>query len=182
MIIAIAADKSLEGRSLASIAAEKKKDAVDTAIELELAGARAVPFNMCEPDIEYIMKKNWVATGSDGILPVYGVGLPHPRSYATFLYKIKEYALARKTVTLAQAIRSQTSLPAEIMNWPDRGRIAEGAAADIVVLDLKGLAVPSTISSPHQLSRGVRHVLVNGKIELDGGALTGTLAGQVLGR
>ncbi len=182
MIIAIAADKSLEGRSLASIAAEKKQDAVDTAIELELAGVRAVPFNMCEPDIEYIMKKNWVATGSDGILPVYGVGLPHPRSYATFLYKIKEYALARKTVTLAQAIRSQTSLPAEIMNWPDRGRIAEGAAADIVVLDLKGIAVPSTISSPHQLSRGVRHVLVNGKIELDGGALTGTLAGRVLGR
>ena len=182
MIIAIAADKSLEGRSLASIAAEKKKDAVDTAIELELAGARAVPFNMCEPDIEYIMKKNWVATGSDGILPVYGVSLPHPRSYATFLYKIKEYALGRKTVSLAHAIRSQTSLPAGIMNWPDRGRIAEGAAADIVVLDLRGIAVPSSISNPHQLCRGVRQVLVNGKLAFDDGALTGTLAGQVLGR
>ncbi len=182
MIVAIAADRSLEGRSLAAIAAARKQDPVDTAIELELAGVRAVPFNMCEPDIEYIMRKDWVATGSDGILPVYGVGLPHPRSYSTFLYKIKEYALGRRTVSLAQVIRSQTSLPAEIMNWRDRGRIAEGAAADIVVLDLKGIAVPSSISNPHQLSRGVRQVLVNGRLAFDGGAFTGTMAGQVLGR
>lgn len=182
MIIGIAPDRSLEGKSLAAIAAGRKKDIVDTAIELELAGVLAVPFNMCEPDIESIMKKDWVATGSDGILPVYGVSLPHPRSYATFLYKIKEYALGRKTVSLAHAIRSQTSLPAGIMNWPDRGRIAEGAAADIVVLDLRGIAVPSSISNPHQLSRGVRQVLINGRMAFDDGALTGTLAGQVLGR
>jgi N-acyl-D-amino-acid deacylase len=182
MIIAVAADRSLEGKSLQAVAAARKKSVVETAIELELAGTLAVPFNMCEPDIEAIMKKGWVATGSDGILPVYGVDLPHPRSYSTFLYKIKEYVLKRRTVSLAQAVRSQTSLPAEIMNWPDRGRIAEGAAADIVVLDLKGIAVPSSISAPHQLSRGVRHLLINGKVVLDGGAFTGTLAGQVLGR
>lgn len=182
MIIAIAADKSLEGKSLAAVAALRKKTVIDTAIELELAGTLAVPFNMCEADIEAIMKKDYVATGSDGILPVYGIDLPHTRSYATFLYKIKEYALKRRTITLAQAIRSQTALPAEIMNWPDRGRIAEGAAADIVVLDLKGVAVPSSISAPHQLSRGVRHLLVNGKMVLDDGRFTGTLAGQVLGR
>jgi N-acyl-D-aspartate/D-glutamate deacylase len=182
MIIAIAADKSLEGKSLADIAAFRKKSVIDTAIELELAGTLAVPFTMCEPDIEAIMKKDYVATGSDGILPVYGIDLPHSRSYATFLYKIREYALKRRTITLAQAIHSQTALPAEIMNWPDRGRIAEGAAADIVVLDLKGIAVPSSISNPHQFSRGVRHVLINGKTVLDGGAFTGTLAGKVLGR
>lgn len=182
MIVAIAADKSLEGKSLQAVAAAKKQSIVDTAIALELAGALAVPFNMCEPDIEAIMKKDWVATGSDGILPVYGVDRPHPRSYSTFLYKIREYALTRKTISLAQAVRSQTSLPAEIMRWPDRGRIAEGAAADIVVLDLKGIAVPSSISAPHQLSRGVRHLLVNGKVVLDGGEFTGALAGKVLGR
>jgi N-acyl-D-amino-acid deacylase len=182
LMIGIAADKSLEGRSLAAIAASTGKTVVDTAIELELAGTLAVPFNMCEPDIEAIMKKDWVATGSDGILPVYGIDLPHPRSYSTFLYKIKEYALTRKTISLAHAIRSQTSLPADIMNWPDRGRIAEGAAADIVILDLKGISVPSSISNPHQLSRGVRHVLINGKVVLDGGTFTGTLAGRVLGR
>jgi N-acyl-D-aspartate/D-glutamate deacylase len=137
---------------------------------------------MCEPDIEAVMKKGWVATGSDGILPVYGIDLPHPRSYSTFLYKIKEYALKRRTVSLAQAVRSQTSLPAEIMRWPDRGRIAEGAAADVAVLDLKGIAVPSSVSAPHQLSRGVRYLLVNGKVVLDGGEFTGRLAGRVLGR
>jgi N-acyl-D-amino-acid deacylase len=182
MIIAIAADKSLEGKSLRAIAEAKKKPVVDTAIELELAGTLAVPFNMCEPDIEAIMKKDYVATGSDGILPVYGIDLPHPRSYSTFLYKIKEYSLKRRTISLAQAVRSQTSLPAEIMNWPDRGRIAEGAAADIAVLDLKRISAPSSISAPHQFARGVRHVLVNGKIVLDGGKFTGTLAGRVLGR
>ena len=182
LMIAVAADKSLEGKSLAAVAALRMKPVVDTAIELELAGTLAVPFNMCEPDIEYIMEKDYVATGSDGILPVYGVDLPHPRSYSTFLYKIKEYALKRNAVSLAHAVRSQTSLPAEIMNWPDRGRIAEGAAADVVVLDLKGIAVPSSISNPHQLSRGVRQLLVNGKLVLDKGGWTGELAGRVLGR
>lgn len=182
LVIAVAADKSLEGKSLAAVAALRKKTVVDAAIELELAGTLAVPYNMCEPDIEYIMKKDYVATGSDGILPVYGVDLPHPRSYSTFLTKIKEYALKRNAISLAQAVRSQTSLPAEIMNWPDRGRIAEGAAADVVVLDLKGIAVPSSISSPHQLSRGVRQLLVNGKLVLDKGEWTGELAGRVLGR
>jgi N-acyl-D-amino-acid deacylase len=182
MIVAIAADKSLEGKSLQAIAAARRKSVVDTAIELELAGTLAVPFTMCEPDIEAIMKKDWVATGSDGILPVYGVDRPHPRSYSTFLYKIQEYALKRKTISLVQAVRSQTSLPAEIMNWPDRGRIAEGAAADIAMIDLEGIAVPSSISAPHQFSRGVRHLLINGKVVLDGGAFAGTLAGQVLGR
>mgnify|MGYP001355618917 CR=1 FL=1 len=182
LVIAVAADKSLEGKSLAAVAALRKKTVVDAAIELELAGTLAVPFNMCEPDIEYIMKKDYVATGSDGILPIYGVDLPHPRSYSTFLYKIKQYALTRNAVSLAHAVRSQTSLPAEIMNWPDRGRIAEGAAADVVVLDLKGIAVPSSISNPHQLSRGVRQLLVNGKLVLDKGEWTGELAGRVLGR
>ncbi|HOW86571.1 MAG TPA: amidohydrolase family protein [Candidatus Aminicenantes bacterium] len=182
MIIAVAADESIQGKSLADVAALRKKTVVDTAIELELAGTLAVPFNMCEPDIEAVMAKDYVATGSDGILPVYGIERPHPRSYSTFLYKIQRYVLERKVLTLSQAIRSQTSLPADIMNWPDRGRIAEGAAADIVVLDLKGIAVPSSISAPHRLSRGVRHLLVNGRIVLDGGNFTGTLAGKVLGR
>lgn len=182
MIIAVAADRSLEGKSLQAVAAAKGKSVVDTAIELELAGTLAVPFNMCEPDIEAIMRKDWVATGSDGVLPVYGTDLPHPRSYATFLYKIKEYALRRRTISLVQAVRSQTSLPAEIMGWPDRGRIAEGAAADIAVIDLKGIAVPSSITAPHQYSRGVRHLLINGEVVLDGGRYTGTLAGRVLGR
>lgn len=182
IMIGIAADKSLEGLSLAAVAARQGKTPVETAIELELAGTLAVPFNMCEPDIETIMKKDYVATGSDGILPVYGLGRPHTRSYATFLYKIKEYALKRKTISLAHAVRSQTSLPAGIMNWPDRGRIAEGAAADIVILDLAGIEVPSSISHPHALSRGVRQVLINGRIALDKGAWTGVLAGRVLGR
>lgn len=144
----ITADNSLEGRSLTEIASRKGKTVEDTAIELELSGTLAIPFNMRGTDIEAIIKKDYVATGSNGILPVYGFDRPHVRSYATFLYKIKEYTLKRKTVSPAHAVRFQTSLPAEIMNWPDRGPIAEGVSADIVVLELAGIEGPSSILNP----------------------------------
>jgi len=178
--VGVCVDKRLEGKSLAQVAALKGQSVEDAAIELELMGAQCVPFQMAEADNELVMKKDYVATGSDGILPTYGLGLPHVRSYATFLDKIEVYALEKKVISLSHAIRSQTSLPADIMGWADRGRIAEGAAADIVVLDPKTLRTPSSISAPHQYSRGVRHLLVNGALAIDNGAFTGTLAGRVL--
>jgi N-acyl-D-aspartate/D-glutamate deacylase len=178
--VGVCVDKRCEGKSLAQVAALMGKSVEDAAIELELMGARCVPFAMSDEDIEFIIKKEYVATGSDGILPTYGLGLPHVRSYGTFLDKIEIYALGKKAVSLAHAIRSQTSLPADIMGWPDRGRIAEGAVADIVILDIKALRTPSSISAPHQLSRGVKHLLVNGTLAIDSGAFTGTLAGRVL--
>lgn len=180
VFIGIAADKSLEGKSIQEIAALKRKSIEDTAIELELMGAKAVPFNMCEPDIEFIMKKDYVTTGSDGTAPHFGIGLPHIRSYSTFLYKLGEYALKRKTVSLSHAIRSQTSLPAAIMRWDDRGRIREGYAADLVLLDLGSIRTPASISHPHQYSRGVRYLMVNGELVIDGGEFTGRLPGRVL--
>lgn len=178
--VGLCVDKRFEGKSLAEVAALMGKSVEDAAIELELMGAQCIPFQMSEADIEFIMKKDYVATGSDGILPTYGLGRPHVRSYGTFLDKIETYALERKVVSLAHAIRSQTSLPADIMGWTDRGRIAEGAVADIVVLDLKALRTPSSISAPHQYSRGVKHLLVNGSLAIDNGGTTGKLAGRVL--
>jgi len=121
-----------------------------------------------------------VATGSDGISPHYGIGLPHVRSYSTFLYKIGEYVQRRGVVALSHVIRSQTSLPAEIMRWNDRGRVEEGYAADLVVLDLKNIRTPSSITGPHQYSRGVRFLLINGELAIDGGRATGALPGRVL--
>ncbi|MDH4197246.1 MAG: amidohydrolase family protein, partial [Candidatus Aminicenantes bacterium] len=178
--VGVCVDQRLEGKSLAQVAALMGKPVEDAAIELELMGAQCIPFQMSEADIEYIMKKDYVTTGSDGILPTYGLGLPHVRSYGTFLDKVETYALEKKVVSLAHVIRSQTSLAADIMGWPDRGRIAEGAVADIVVLDLKALRTPSSISAPHQYSRGVKHLLVNGALAIDNGAFTGKLAGRVL--
>jgi N-acyl-D-aspartate/D-glutamate deacylase len=178
--VGICVDKRLEGKSLAQVAALKGQSVEDAAIELELMGAQCIPFQMAEADNEFVMKKDYVATGSDGILPTYGLGLPHVRSFGTFLDKVETYALEKKVISLAHAVRSQTSLPADIMGWTDRGRIAEGAAADIVILDLKTLRTPSSISAPHQYSRGVKHLLVNGTVAIDNGAFTGKLAGRVL--
>ncbi len=179
-MVAISAEKNLEGKSLLQAAAIKRKSVEDTAIELELQGARCIPFRMSEQDIEYIMNKDYVGTGSDGTAPFYGIGLTHIRSYSTFLHKIKKYALERKAVSLPHVIRSQTSLAAQIMNWEDRGWIREGCKADIGVLDLNNIKTETSISNPHVYSQGVEYLLVNGEIVLDKGEWTGKLPGQVI--
>jgi N-acyl-D-amino-acid deacylase len=158
----------------------KGKSISETAIELELMGARCVPLRMSEEDVEYIMKKDYVATGSDGTTPFYGIGLPHIRSYSTFLHKIKKYALQRKSVSVTHVIRSQTSLAAHIMNWEDRGWIKEGFKADIVVFDLDNIQIKTTISNPHMYSEGVKYLFINGVLVLDNGKYNDKLPGKVL--
>jgi len=178
--VRICVEKNLEGKSLKEVAAIKGKSIEDAAIELDLMGAKCIPFQMSESDIEFIMKKDYVATGSDGFLPPYGIGLTHIRSYSTFLHKIKKYALERKAVPLAQVIRSQTSLPAQIMNWDDRGWVKEGCKADLVVLDVNNIKTPTSISNPHQYSRGVRFLVINGQLTIDAGKWNGGLPGAVI--
>jgi N-acyl-D-aspartate/D-glutamate deacylase len=180
IIVGICVEKNLEGKSLLQVADMKRKSIEDAAIELELMGARCIPLRMCEEDIEYIMKKDYVGTGSDGTAPFYGIGLTHIRSYSTFLHKIKKYALERKSVSLPHIIRSQTSLPAQIMNWEDRGGIKKGYKADIVVLDPKNIKPRTSISNPHAYSEGVKYLLINGKLVLDKGKWTGNLPGEII--
>lgn len=179
-IVGICVEKNLEGKSLKDVAAIKGKTIEDAAIELDLMGAKCIPFQMSEPDIESIMKKDWVGTGSDGTAPSYGIGLTHIRSYSTFLRKIKNYALEKPVISLSHAIRAQTTLPAQIMKWDDRGWIKEGYKADIAVIDLRNLKTPTSISNPHQYSRGVDYLMINGKMVLDKGTWSGALPGQVL--
>jgi N-acyl-D-amino-acid deacylase len=178
--VGVCVEKNLEGKSLAEAAGIKGKSIEDTAVELDLMGALCIPYSMSEEDISHIMKKEYVGTGSDGTTPFYGIGLTHIRSYSTFLHKIKKYCLERKVVTLPQAVRSQTSLPAEIMGWTDRGMIREGFKADLVVLNLKNIRTPTSISNPHQYSRGVDYLLINGRVAIENGNWTGALPGRVL--
>lgn len=180
ILVGICVEKRFEGKSLEQAAAIKGKSVEDTAIELELMGARCIPLRMCEEDIEFIMKKDYVGTGSDGTAPFYGIGLTHIRSYSTFLHKIKKYALERKTASLSHIIRSQTSLPAQIMNWDDRGWIKEGYKADIVVLDLENIKTRTSISNPHVYSEGVKYLLINGELVLNNGQWTEELPGEVI--
>jgi N-acyl-D-aspartate/D-glutamate deacylase len=173
-------DEAQNIREQMQVAAIKGKSVEDTAIELELMGARCIPLRMCEEDIEFIMKKDYVGTGSDGTAPFFGIGLTHIRSYSTFLHKIKKYALERKTASLSHIIRSQTSLPAQIMNWNDRGWIKEGYKADIVVLDLENIRTRTSISNPHVYSEGVKYLLINGELVLSNGQWTEKFPGEII--
>lgn len=167
-----------EGRSLRDISRLLKKDAVETAIELVLmGGASLVSFNMSDEDVEYFMTKTWVMTGSDGSLPLYGAALPHPRSYGTFSRKIRTYVLDKKLLSMEQAIRAATGLPAEMLGFKDRGLIKIGYVADVVVFDPERIRDKATYTDPHQYSEGIDFVLVSGSVVIANGEFNGTLAG-----
>ena len=183
-------DKALYGKSLADIAAMWKVDPVETAIRIQLeglpnrnGGARMRGFSMHEMDMELIAKQPWVATSTDG-----GIALPdegpstHARFYGSFTRKIRHYALDRGAISLEHAIRSSTSLPAQIMRLKDRGQVREGFAADLVVFDLATIRDKATFFEPHQHSEGILYVFVNGVAVVDGTKLTGAMPGRVLVR
>ncbi|MFC1492817.1 amidohydrolase family protein [candidate division KSB1 bacterium] len=171
-------NKEWEGKSLEEISVIMGKDPVDTAIELTLMGAPGVvSFNMQEADLYHFMKKPYVMTGSDGSLPNFGEGVPHPRSYGTFPRKIREFVFNKKIITMAHAIRAATSLPAEMLGMTDRGMIKEGFIGDIVVFDPDRITDKATFNDPHQYSEGIEYLLVNGKLTIENGEYNGTLAG-----
>ena len=182
--IAICIEKDLEGKSLAEVAVMKGKPVEDVAIELALMGTQCTPYEMSEEDVEYIMKKDYVATGSDGSAYSFGKGisprLPHIRNYSCFLHKIKKYALERKVISVPHTIRSQTSLPAQIMNWKDRGWIKEAYIADIAVIDFSNIKTKASLQNPHQYCEGVRYLMVNGELVIEEGKWNGNLPGQII--
>jgi N-acyl-D-aspartate/D-glutamate deacylase len=177
------ADPTIEGRTLAAVAAARGQDPVDAAIAIvEAGGAGVVSFNMDEGDVEFLMRQPWMMTASDGDLVAPDRGVPHPRIYGTFPRKLGVYARDRGIVDLAGAVRSMTTLPATVFRVADRGAIRPGMFADVVVFDLAGLRDRATYQAPHQLSEGMAYVLVNGVPAIDAGAFTGADAGRVLRR
>lgn len=178
-------DRSIEGRTLHEIAAERGVDPVDLTLELVTGGAapRIVSFNMNHDDIATFMRQPWTMTASDGGLVRMGRGVPHPRGYGTFPRKIRKYVIEEGVVDLASAIRSMTSLPATVYRMTDRGRIDVGYAADIVVFDIETIRDNATFENPHQLSSGMVWVIVNGGIAIEEGRLNDAeLHGKVLSR
>jgi N-acyl-D-aspartate/D-glutamate deacylase len=182
-------DKSLYGKSLADIARLWMLDPVETAIKIQMegldsnGGARMRGFSMAEFDMEHIAKQVWVATSTDAGIALLSDGpQTHARFYGSFPRKIRHYALDRRVITLEQAVRSSTSLPARIMRLKDRGEIREGFAADLVVFDLATIRDRATFIEPHQHSEGLTHVLVNGVAVVSDGKLTQATPGRVLVR
>lgn len=171
----------LSGKSLAEISKSLGKSPEDAAIELVLAGGSSViSFNMSDSDVAYFMKKPYVMTGSDGSIPTFGRGVTHPRNYGTFPRKIKHYAIEQGVISLPQAIRSCTSLPAEMLNLSDRGLLKKGFVADIVVFNPDTLRDLATFAEPHQYSEGIEYLLINGVPVVEHGEYNGQLAGRPL--
>ena len=176
-------EPSIEGRTLEDVAIARSLHPLDAALELIAeGGASVVSFNMNDADIAAFMIQPWTMTASDGALPQWQVGVPHPRAYGTFPRKLRRYVLEDGTVSLKAAIRSMTSLPADVFGLRGRGRIVMGAVADIVVFDLDEVRDLATYTDPHQLSQGMVHVFVNGTAAIRDGAFTGERAGRVLRR
>jgi N-acyl-D-amino-acid deacylase len=180
-------DSSLVGKDLQEIADARGLDPVETAIRLQLegdpqrrGGGRLRGFSMSEADVEAYAAQPWVATVTDGGIAVPADGPVHPRYYGTFPRKIRHYALEVGALSLEAAVRSSTSLPAQIMGLRDRGQVREGFWADLVLFDLDRIADRSTFFEPHQHAAGIEHVLVNGRFVVENGEILLTTPGEVI--
>ena len=177
----------LQGKTLAEVAKERKSDGIDALLDLliEDQGYTYVAvFGMSEPDVLLALQQPWVSINNDsqGTAPdgILGQDHPHPRAYGTFPRILRKYVREEKRLTLEDAIRKFTSLPAERMRLGDRGVLKTGMWADVVVFDPAQVRDLATFAKPNQLSEGMRWVLVNGVPVIADGKATGALPGKVL--
>ncbi|KPV65331.1 MAG: D-glutamate deacylase [Candidatus Bathyarchaeota archaeon BA1] len=123
-----------------------------------------------------------IGTDGSAVAPygVLGKGKPHPRSYGTFPRVLGKYVREERTLTLENAVRKMTSLPAQKLGLRDRGLIRKGMYADITIFDPDRVMDRGSYTDPHQYPDGIEYVLVNGKIVIEKGTHTGTLSGKAL--
>jgi N-acyl-D-amino-acid deacylase len=185
-IAACAFDPSIEGKTLADILAERGREATvenaaDLALEIvERGGASGVFHAIAEEDVERILASPLTMVASDGEVPVFGRGAPHPRSYGTFARVLAVYVREKGLLTLEEAVRKMTSLPAARLGLPDRGLVRPGMKADLVVFDPATVRDRATFERPHQYAEGVALVVVNGEVVLEGDRMTAARPGRVL--
>jgi N-acyl-D-aspartate/D-glutamate deacylase len=173
--------RRFEGQTLAQISRTMRVSPITAALRiLQTGNPQVVVFAMNETDVQHFMNRPYVMTASDGWNLPYGQGIVHPRNYGAFVRKIRRYVLDKNVITMEHAIRSATSLPADMLGLADRGRIKQGFAADIVVFDPKTIRDRATYERPHQYPQGIEYVLVNGVPTIHEGRYTGALAGKPL--
>ncbi|MGA9583385.1 MAG: amidohydrolase family protein [Allosphingosinicella sp.] len=164
------------GRTLADIATSRGEPPVAVAVAMIRRGDPAVAsFNQIEPDIRAFMRRPWVMTGSDA-------SAGHPRAFGSFARKYAKYVDSETILTLRQFIERSSTLAAQTFRLDGRGRLESGAFADVVVFDPRRYSARATYAKPTLLAAGVRTVLVNGRLAVDDGALTGRAAGRALPR
>ncbi|MBV8205314.1 MAG: amidohydrolase family protein [Acidobacteria bacterium] len=180
VLIGYKADLSLRGKSLEEISGMWKVKPAEAVLRiLEGGSTSVVSHNMSEADIRTFMRQDWTATASDGSSAVPG-DLVHPRSFGTFAIKIERYVNGEHEITLPFAVRSATSLPAQIAGLKDRGLVREGYYADLIVFDSAKVSSPATYTNPSQYAQGFVDVMVNGRFAVRDGKPTHALAGMAL--
>lgn len=178
---------NLQGKRLADIALLWKEDPMDALFDLLIrdeARTGVLVFGISEPDITLALQQPWVSVGTDfpGVSPTGPLGQvhAHPRGYGTFPRILRKYVREEHKLTLPEAIRKFTALPAQRMHLTERGLLKKGLWADVVVFSPESVRDVATFEDPNHLSEGMQYVLVNGVPVIDGGKATGALPGQVL--
>jgi N-acyl-D-aspartate/D-glutamate deacylase len=180
-------NRKYEGMRVEEAATLAGKDPFDFVFDLlaeERGSVGCVYFIISEEDLELALRQPWVAIGSDGsAFATEGplrAGVPHPRSFGTFPRVLGRYVRERQVIPLEDAVRKMTSLPAEILGLGDRGTIAAGKWADLVLFDPATVNDRATFEDPFQYPVGIDTVIVNGEVVLDEGTHTGATPGKVL--
>jgi len=185
-IAACGHDPSLAGKRLDAItrAAGREvtlENAAETALEIVAKGGASAIFHAIdEDDLLRILKHPATMIASDGEVTVFGAASPHPRSYGTFVRVLGRYVREKKTITLEDAVRKMSAMPAARLRLADRGLLRPGMKADIAVFDPATVADRATFEAPHQYAAGVSFVLVNGAVVVEDGRMTGARPGRVL--
>ena len=179
-------DRSLEGKSLAQITRDRgheptAENAAETALWLvDQGNCSAVYHAIGEEDLERVLRHPAAMIASDGAIQVFREGVPHPRSYGTFARVLGVYVREKNVLTLEEAVRKMTSLPAARLGLPDRGILRAGMKADLAVFDPARVTDLATYEKPHQYAEGFDYVIVNGAIVFESGAMTAARPGRVL--
>jgi N-acyl-D-amino-acid deacylase len=186
MVANYEADKSFNGKSIAEITktVRGKKDLKDQIEQIltmyESGGAAMIYHGMSEDDVQRIMREPFTMIGSDSGVRQIDESVPHPRGYGNNARILGQYVRELKVITLEDAIRKMTSLPAQTFGFRDRGMVREGFAADLVIFDETTIADQATFTKPHQYPTGIDYVLVNGKLVFAAGTMTGAYSGVAL--
>jgi len=179
--------RPLQGKRLNEIAASWNKDPMDSLFDILIedeAFTDCAVFGMSEPDVALALVQPWVSIDNDssGTSPegILGEEHPHPRAYGTFPRILRKYVREEKKLTLEDAIRKFSALPAQRMRLTDRGVLKQGMWADVVIFDPQSIRDVATFDNPNQLSQGMEFVLVNGVPVIENARMTGALPGKVL--
>ena len=179
-------DPSLDGKTFKDILLERgdelsMENTAELAIELQRqGGGQAIYHAMDEDDVRRIMQHRLTSIATDGANPVIGKGNPHPRNYGTYPRVLGKYVREDGILSLSEAIRKMTSLPASRMGLNDRGLVKEGFYADLVLFDPKTVNDKATFTNPHQHAVGINYVIINGTIVKNPEGLNGQGSGKVL--